>query len=83
MPLFRKKPVEIEAVRLTRPMTIETDEGTLNARPGDWLVTGVEGEQYPVKHSIFLKTYEPANGNAEKYLAEYNHSHLYHPKMKG
>ena len=26
--------------------------------PGDWIITGVQGEHYPVKNSIFLATYE-------------------------
>jgi hypothetical protein len=25
---------------------------------GDWLITGVNGEQYPCKDDIFKKTYE-------------------------
>ena len=28
------------------------------ASKGDWIVTGVDGEQYPVKPDIFKKTYE-------------------------
>ena len=39
---------------------VETLEGDMIARPGDWIVTGVEGERYPVKNEIFKKTYEPA-----------------------
>ena len=27
--------------------------------PGDWIITGVRGEHYPVKNSIFLATYAP------------------------
>lgn len=27
--------------------------------PGDWVVTGVNGEHYPVKPKIFETTYEP------------------------
>lgn len=37
----------------------ETLEGPLNVSPGDWIVTGVHGEKYPVKPDIFEKTYEP------------------------
>jgi hypothetical protein len=36
MPKFRKKPVTIEAVRITLPMTVETLEGTMRGEPGDW-----------------------------------------------
>ena len=38
---------------------IETLEGKMNVTPGDWIITGVEGEKYAIKPHIFLKTYEP------------------------
>ena len=28
--------------------------------PGDWIITGVEGEVYACKPDIFEQTYEPA-----------------------
>ncbi|MGL5926217.1 hypothetical protein [Chroococcidiopsis sp.] len=34
--------------------------------PGDWIVTGVKGEKYPVKDEIFRLTYEPVDEEAEK-----------------
>jgi len=37
---------------------IETLEGGHIVCPGDWIITGVEGEVYPVKPGIFEKTYE-------------------------
>lgn len=58
MPKFRKKPVVIEAVRLNQSMTVTTLEGIMTGDKGDWLITGVEGEQYFCKDSIFQKTYE-------------------------
>lgn len=58
MAKFRKKPVVIEAVQLTRVTLIETLEGTMRGEPGDWLITGVKGEQYPCKPDIFEATYE-------------------------
>ena len=57
MGLYRKKPVVVEAVRLTEKTTIKTLEGTMTAEPGDWLITGVAGEQYPCKPEIFAQTY--------------------------
>lgn len=35
-----------------------TPEGTMTARPGDWIVRGVKGEFYPCKSDIFALTYE-------------------------
>jgi hypothetical protein len=38
---------------------IETLEGEMAAKPGDWIIKGVNGEFYPCKPDIFDKTYEP------------------------
>lgn len=83
MPMFRKKPVVIEAVqfrageqdgalandaaegriRYTQDDTvlIDTLEGVMEARSGDWIIRGVKGELYPCKPDIFAATYEPAD----------------------
>lgn len=37
---------------------IETLEGTMLARPGDWIICGVKGELYPCKPDIFEAIYE-------------------------
>jgi hypothetical protein len=37
---------------------IPTLEGELKANEGDWIIKGVNGEFYPCKPDIFLKTYE-------------------------
>ncbi len=60
MPKFRKKPVVIEAYQTDKPLAIVTLEGTMQAEPGDWIITGVKGEVYPCKPDIFEATYEPA-----------------------
>lgn len=56
---FRKKPLVIKAFQTTKKVTIKTLEGDMTASKGDWIITGVNGEQYPVKPEIFKKTYEP------------------------
>lgn len=56
---FRKKPIVIEAYQTQEEQIIETLEGPLRAAPGDWIITGLRGEQYPCKPDIFEKTYEP------------------------
>lgn len=38
-------------------VTIETLEGNMKAKVGDWIITGVMGEVYPCRNDIFLKTY--------------------------
>lgn len=62
---FRKKPVVIEAYQTDVEMDIETLEGTHHASVGDWIITGVHGEQYPCKPDIFEKTYEPVTESEE------------------
>lgn len=39
---------------------ISTLEGPHRVTPGDWIITGVQGEHYACKPHIFAKTYEPA-----------------------
>lgn len=39
---------------------INTLEGAMLARPGDWIIKGVKGEFYPCKPEIFAATYEAA-----------------------
>lgn len=40
---------------------IDTLEGRMAAREGDWIIRGVQGEFYPCKPDIFDATYEPAD----------------------
>lgn len=59
MPKFRKKKsVIVEAVKLTNPIIIKTLEGDMVGEVGDWLITGIVGEQYPCKPNVFEATYE-------------------------
>jgi hypothetical protein len=37
---------------------VETLEGSLRGRAGDYLMVGVEGELYPCSREIFEKTYD-------------------------
>ena len=39
---------------------IDTLEGGHTVCPGDWIITGVQGEHYPCKPDVFAITYEPA-----------------------
>jgi|SRR6185503_17918888 len=40
---------------------IDTLEGGHVVCPGDWVITGVKGENYPCKPDIFSATYEPVD----------------------
>lgn len=45
-------------MRAITGIAIKTLEGTMVASFGDYIIKGVQGEYYPCKPDIFLKTYE-------------------------
>lgn len=55
---YRKKPIVIEAYQTDVAFDIATLEGIMHASVGDYIITGVNGEQYPCKPDIFKQTYE-------------------------
>ncbi len=59
---FVKQPVVIQAYKTDKERKIETLAGTMIVNPGDWVITGVAGEQYPCKPEIFEKTYTRCDG---------------------
>lgn len=67
---YRKKPVTIEAYQTDVELDIPTLEGTMHASVGDYIITGVHGEQYPCKPDIFRETYEPAEGVSDATLGD-------------
>jgi hypothetical protein len=44
---------------------IETLEGEFIVCPGDFIITGINGEYYPCKPDIFDKTYEPVSSSKD------------------
>ena len=70
---YRKKPVVIEAEQfnpkkkpwpdgvymdaISGEYLVDTLEGTFEASPMDFIITGVKGEKYPCKPDIFKMTY--------------------------
>ncbi len=40
--------------------TLENTKLKFEVTPGDWIATGAEGEHWPIKDSVFRRTYEPA-----------------------
>lgn len=59
MKKYIKRPVVVDAYQTDKEIKIETLEGTMTASPGDWIITGINGEKYPCKPDIFEKTYAP------------------------
>jgi hypothetical protein len=45
---------------------IDTLEGSMIARPGDWIIRGVKGELYPCKPDIFAATYHRAETQGDQ-----------------
>ncbi|MCT0025329.1 hypothetical protein FO433_00585 [Weissella cibaria] len=63
--IVEKKQVRVTAYKTDKTIYIDTLEGTMKAEPGDWIITGVNGEQYPVKPEIFGKTYTVIEKDAQ------------------
>lgn len=63
MQKFVKNPIVVEAYQTDKEMKVETLEGVMTASPGDWIITGINGEKYPCKPEIFEKTYSPVDNN--------------------
>ncbi|MCF1423883.1 DUF1642 domain-containing protein [Lactiplantibacillus plantarum] len=40
------------------PFRIETPDGWLGIKAGDWISTGVNGEHWPIADDVFKKTYK-------------------------
>jgi len=45
----------------THVLRVQTLEGTMTAKPGDYIVKGIINEFYPCKPDVFLETYEPVD----------------------
>ncbi len=55
---YVKKAIPVEAYQTDQELYIDTLEGVMHASVGDYIITGVNGEQYPCKPDIFEKTYD-------------------------
>lgn len=62
---YRKKPVVITAYVTDKELIIDTLEGPLKASVGDYIITGLRGEQYPCKPDVFERTYELVSDEEE------------------
>ena len=60
---FYHKVALTKAVQMTEAFSVQTLEGTMEGKAGDWLMIGASGEMYPCDAAIFAKTYEPAGSN--------------------
>lgn len=58
MTLFRAQPVVIEARQIDELTTVDTPQGTLTGKPGDWLITDVKGNKHFCNADVFKVSYE-------------------------
>lgn len=59
-----KKPIPVSVSFAATEGTLQTLEGPVPFRKGDALLTGVQGERWPVPRETFERRYEPAAGTA-------------------
>lgn len=59
---FVKRAIPVRAVPVSTDTIVQTLEGPLKAKAGDYIITGVRGEQYPIDKGIFEETYVVAHG---------------------
>ena len=62
---YYRKRVPTLAVQMDEPFSVETLEGTMEGKAGDWLMVGASGEMYPCDIDIFAATYEPEEWSDE------------------
>jgi hypothetical protein len=60
-------------IDIANKLEIITLEGVMNASVNDYIIRGVNGEFYPCKPDIFMKTYESAeiSENGDKRITQF------------
>lgn len=53
-----KKPIPIKCTQIKEPFQVETMEGLMKGKAGDWLMIGVTGELYVCDNNIFNQSYQ-------------------------
>ena len=59
---YQKKPISLKAEFAEYDGVCLTLEGEVPYHKGDAIVTGTEGETWPIKRALFEQNYEPAEG---------------------
>jgi hypothetical protein len=53
-----KKPIPIKCAQIPETFEVETLEGMMKGKAGDWLMIGIDGEKYVCDNSIFKRSYQ-------------------------
>jgi len=56
--VYVKKPIPVKAVQMPEDFEVETLEGPMQGKAGDYLLIGIKGEMYPCDREIFEETYQ-------------------------
>lgn len=59
--LYTKRPIPIQAIQINIPFNVESKEGIMSAKAGDYLISGIKGELYSCDKEIFEESYELLN----------------------
>ncbi len=54
----KKKPIAIRCAKIDEAFDVQTMEGLMQGKAGDWLIVGVNDEMYLIDDEIFHKTYD-------------------------
>ena len=74
----RKRPIIVKAVQINEPFKVKSLEGEVEGKAGDYVIQGVEGENYICDQAIFNKTYDFVNVDEEiESLVKQLESNLY------
>lgn len=53
-----KRPIPIKCAQILELFEVETMEGKMKGKAGDWLMFGIKGEKYACDKTIFEETYQ-------------------------
>lgn len=68
---YRSRPVQVQVEIADRAQTIDTLESAVPCQPGDAILTGGQGERWPVPAAQFRQKYQPAPGQADGVSGRY------------
>lgn len=61
-----KKTAPVHALKMDEPFDVETIEGPMSGKAGDWLVKGHNGDMWVVDDAMFQDTHEPTGGEQDE-----------------
>ena len=61
-----RKVATVQALEMQVPFQVETLEGVMKGKPGDFLCRGAHGEYWPIRAEIFRNTYVLAGSAAPR-----------------